>query len=224
MNNSIHFSKTQIEFGSLLSYSPHGDSNPEKQSKTIMKILKSDEYYPVHSGKHILMSELISDTIMKKMALLPFSNFFKTDPILVPVPNSSFMKSETLWVPQRIAKSLVQNGLGKEVIECLKRVKPLPKAATSSPERRPKAAQHLDSLEVLKILSEHEEILLIDDIVTRGTTLFAAVNKLAKDFPKAHILAFAAMRTISPPFVFKAIYDPCIGTITINGNDTFRRP
>jgi hypothetical protein len=61
--------------------------------------------------------------------------FFKTDPILVPVPNSSFMKSKTLWVPQRIAKSLVQNGLGKEVIECLKLVKLLPKVATSSPEK-----------------------------------------------------------------------------------------
>lgn len=69
-----------------------------------------------------------------------------------------------------------------------------------------------------------QEILLVDDIVTRGTTMLGAASRLRDVFPGVHIRAFAAMRTITPPATFNAIYDPCKGEITLNGQDTFRRP
>jgi hypoxanthine phosphoribosyltransferase len=103
-------------------------------------------------------------------------------------------------------------------------VKPLRKAATSLARDRPTALQHYESLEVKKMLSDPSEILLIDDIVTRGATLLGAANSLKKAFPRAHINAFAAMRSISPPDIFREVYDPCKGIISLDGRSTFRRP
>jgi phosphoribosylpyrophosphate synthetase len=71
---------------------------------------------------------------------------------------------------------------------------------------------------------EPKEILLVDDVVTRGATIVGAANKLHDAFPGARIRAFAAMRTISPPQTFSQIVCPCVGKIMLNGQDTRRRP
>ena len=124
-----------------------------------------------------------------------------------------------------MAKSLVSIGLGKEVLECLKRTKPLPKSATSTASNRPKAFQHYESLEIIGTLPELKEILLVDDVITRGATIIGATNKLKDIFPNTIIRAFAAIRTISSSANFNNVYDPCIGQIELNENgETFRNP
>ena len=214
---------SEIEFGSLLSYSPRGNSDSQCRSRTVTMALKNDQY--VKSGSNqILMSDYIAERLVTDMTRLPFVNYFNVNPILIPVPNSSFNRSGTLWVSQRLANALVRKGLGIKVVECLKRVKPLPKSATSLAVNRPKAAAHFDSLEVEKILFEPAEILLIDDVVTRGATLLGAANKLLEAYPNTHIRAFAVVRTISSPEDFVNIYDPRIGTITLRGEGTHRVP
>jgi predicted amidophosphoribosyltransferase len=212
---------SSLEFGSLLSYSPRGTSDAEKQSRTAMRNLKDDQVVP---NSNILMSDYISELIKKKMVALPFAHFLEINPILIPVPNSTLMNPGTLWVPKRLAHALVRNGFGKAIVECLKRVKPLPKAARSLASDRPKAVQHYESIEVQSMLSEPNEILMIDDIVTRGATMLGAANKLQDAFPNARIRAFAAIRTISPPDVFNAVYSPCKGIITLVGQNSFREP
>jgi predicted amidophosphoribosyltransferase len=209
-----------LEFGSLLTYSPSGNSEAEKRSKTAMRNLKNDQYL---SNPPILMSNFISALIKEKITKLPFADFFKNNPILVPIPNSSLMTSETLWVPKRLADALIRNGLGKTTEECLKRTNPLPKAATSLARNRPTAAQHYHSIEVQTTLSDPIEFLLID-VVTRGATMIGAANKLLDAFPRASIRAFAAMRTMSPPYIFAKTIDPCKGVITFVDEEAFRRP
>lgn len=75
-------------------------------------------------------------------------------------------------------------------------------------------------------LNSASDIVLIDDIVTRGATLLGAANRLHDVFPAARIRAFAAMRTSSDPSEFRALYEPCVGTITYREEqgDTMRRP
>jgi len=165
-----------VEFGSLLSYSPRGTSETAIKSKDIMRLLKTDGFV---QDPPILMSELVVQTIERRIMELPFASFFHSKPILVPTPNSALARPDTLWVPDRLPKALVRRGLGQNVMQCLVRVKALPKAATSDAANRPKAAAHYDSMKVQKVLSEPEEILLVDDIVTRGATLLGAANKLA---------------------------------------------
>jgi predicted amidophosphoribosyltransferase len=214
----------RLEFCSLLSYSPRGLSDAEKASRTAMKALKEDQFVPRPSEHAALMSDMVADNIAKNIATLPFANYFTTNTILVPIPSSTLMRPGSLWVPQRLANALVKRSLGKEVVYCLERVTPLQKAATSSAPNRPKAIDHYNSIKVQKPLVEPEEILLVDDVITRGSTLLGAASKLAEVFPKAKILAFAAMRTTSPPDRFLDIYDPRTGLITLSNDNTFRRP
>jgi predicted amidophosphoribosyltransferase len=218
MSYDLTFSK--LEFGSLLSYSTHGSSEPERDAREVMLLIKGDKYF---QDPPILMSRFITDLIIKD-ATLPFAHFFDTETILVPVPNSSLMKDHSLWVPHRIASALHDRGFGIGVAEMLRRKIPLQKAATSLPENRPKAAQHCQSLEVQDILMVPKQILLIDDIVTRGATLLGAANKLKKAYPNVTIRAFCAMRAISHTEDFQDVYDPCFGHITLIGDETYRNP
>jgi predicted amidophosphoribosyltransferase len=155
---------SQLEFGALLTYAPHGTTPKALHSKNVMQALKRDQFV---NEPPILMSEWIAEIVQQKMAELPFSSFFQQNTILVPVPKSSLMQPNTLWVPERIAKALTTVGIGKHVASCLIRAKAVPKAALSSPSERPTAEQHYESISVQGSLSEPDEILLIDDVVTR---------------------------------------------------------
>lgn len=89
---------------------------------------------------------------------------------------------------------MIKNGLGKVSEECLERITAV---ARSSGQRigtnRPKASQHYESMRVNELLLEPKEIVLVDDVITRGSTIMGGVNRLAKAFPNAKIRAFAIM-------------------------------
>ena len=212
---------SEIEFGSYLSYSPWGKSENAMHSRTVRSQLKGDEHV---KPRNIPISTLIAENIKKNFKDLPFTNFFKENTILVPTPNSSLRKSDSLWVPQRLTRALVKAGLGKDSVECLNRITPIRKASTSPASERPKAEEHYETMEITKTLDELSEVLLVDDIVTRGATMLGAANTLADEFPSANIRVFAAMRTISNPNEFANIIDPCKGTIELVGSNTFRNP
>jgi predicted amidophosphoribosyltransferase len=215
MSNKLSLSK--LKFGSLLSYSPHGNSEYERKAKNAMLLIKGDKFF---GNPPVLMSRFISELILKNIGTLPFAHFFDTQPILVPIPNSSLMKENSLWVPQRIATALHEKGYGIGVADMLRRVRHLPKAATSLSEKRPKATNHHTSLEIQDILTMPKNILLIDDVITRGATLMGAANKLNEKYPGVNILAFSAMRAED----FHDVYDPCVGEIILSGENTFRHP
>ena len=176
----------------------------------------------------ILMSHWIARTVQQQMPRLAFAHFFTPTTVLVPVPSSSLMRPGTLWAPDRIAKALVANAIGREVVECLARVKPLRKAAMSDASSRPKPAEQYETISVQGAISEPKpnEIVLVDDIITRGATFLGAANRLVEAFPGARIRCFAAMRTISDPSEFKSLYDPVLGSIRYREEtgDTLRRP
>ena len=214
---------SEIEYGAYLSYTSHPQPTSEIQSrsKNITIMLKNDATWPKSNQT---TSEYIIQRMAEELDILPFADFFKSKPILVPIPKSSLMKQDSLWVPQRIATALIQRGLGSNSIECLKRIQALPKAASSSPENRPKAIDHYNSLSV-ETLSKADEILLVDDVVTRGATIIGAANRLADVFPNARIRAFAVIRTVTDPDRFTGIRDPCIGTIKVaSTGETYRTP
>ena len=211
-----------LEFGALLTYTPRGISPQAQKSRNIMHALKKEGFV---NNPPILMSEWIGTTLQQKMSGLPFASFFQSNTILVPIPKSSLMQKDTLWVPENIANAMAKEGIGKQVECCLIRAKPVQKAALSSPSERPTALQHYESISVQSSLCKPDEIILVDDVVTRGATLLGCANRLEEAFPQCRIRAFAAMRTISNANEFENVYDPCIGTIDlIHTGDTFRRP
>jgi len=79
-------------------------------------------------------------------------------------------------------------------------------------------------MSVRRLLFEPEEVILVDDVVTRGATIIGGVNRLKEAFPSAEIRAFAMMRLMSSFGDFVGVKDPCVATITMYGNDTRRKP
>lgn len=67
-------------------------------------------------------------------------------------------------------------------------------------------------------------IVLIDDIVTKGRTLMAAAARVRETFPEARIRAFALVRTMGLDAEMHALLQPCRGEIRWLGNDAYRRP
>jgi predicted amidophosphoribosyltransferase len=211
-----------LEFGALLTYTPRGSTPQIQNSRNVMLALKKEGFV---NNPPVLMSEWLATALKTKMSSLTFASFFNSNTILVPVPKSSLMQKDTLWVPEKIANAMVKAGIGKQVECCLSRAKPVQKAASSSPSERPTALQHYESLCVQSSLCKPEEIILVDDVITRGATILGCANRLVEAFPQCQVRAFAAMRTISNPHEFEKVVNPCIGTIDLyESGDTFRRP
>lgn len=212
----------ELQFGSLLSYSPNGGTPKDLHSQGVMTLLKTDGFLQTPPT---LMSQWIAQQVRQGINSLPFAALFQPASVLVPVPSSSLMRAGTLWVPQRLASALVGPGLGGQVAPCLVRTQAVPKAAQSPAKTRPTARLHYDTMAVQGRISEPEAILLVDDIITRGATLLGAANRLADAFPNARISAFAAMRTVSNPDEFEREYDPQMGTVHLREDgSTLRRP
>ena len=210
---------SKIKFGSLLTYTPRGNESTHNESRTVMRNLKNDVV--LKSGN--LMSEKIAQIIKENLGDYPFADYFNENTILIPTPKSSLPQKDDLWVPQRITSALAKTGLGKSE-ECLFREIPLPRSSKVSAPNRPKASQHYDSMKVKELLFKPKEIVLVDDVITRGATSLGAVNRLAEAFPDAHIHVFAVMRTISNSDEFSKIVDACTGTVSLIGINTSRVP
>jgi hypothetical protein len=216
---------TSLDFGSLLCYCPHPSSREMQDAYDLMLAIKGDTFLP---NPPMLVSEWIAKSVHEHLGRLPFAYFFQHNPVLVPVPKSSLMLPNTLWVPLRIATALTKRGMGSHVDACLVRDKAVNKAAWSKPSERPKPKDHITSLSVQRRIAgpPPQDILLIDDIITRGSAFLGAANKLAEVFPQARIRAFAAMATISRPSDFVSVSKTLIGSIQYrpSAEDTIRRP
>jgi predicted amidophosphoribosyltransferase len=169
------------------------------------------------------MSQIVAEKIKKDINQLPFKHFFSSDVFLVPVPKSSLIQTNTLWVPEKIANALSKQGLG-DCYPCLKRIKPVQKAAFAAPANRPKAIDHYNSIECKPLVHRPKEIVLIDDVITRGCTLLGCASRLNKVFPDIPIKGFAVLRTMSNPIDLNEITDPCVGKITLSQGETLRKP
>ena len=173
----------QLEFGSLLSYCPRGGNSAEIQrSRQIMRSIKNDSFV---EDPPVLMSDWISSTMQRRRSELPFSSLFRTNSVLVPLPRSSLLQPDSLWVPERIATALVRRRFGRRVLPCLTRTRAVRKSATSQADQRPTPTEHFESLAVQGNLGSTEDIVIVDDIVTRGHTMIGAANRLLEAFPSA---------------------------------------
>ncbi|MFW5852943.1 MAG: ComF family protein [Nanoarchaeota archaeon] len=211
---------SKLEFGSFLTYCPRRDgANDEiKKSRNLMINLKNEQ-----SINNRFMSELIAERIKENISNLPFKDLFNKNVSLVPVPKSSLMTTDALWVPYRIAKELEKIDLGT-LFPCLERIKAVPRSSHSKPEDRPRPIDHYHSIKVKSLVHQPKKIMLVDDIITRGSTLIGCSSVLRERYPQVPIFAFAVIRTISNSQDFIAINRPCMGVINLSNGETFRNP
>ncbi len=122
-----------------------------ERAKSVMYAIKNDESI---EQPPILMSEWIAKTVRQNIAELPFASFFNPDSVLIPVPRSSLMKADTLWMPERIATAMVGRKLAGQVMTCLVRTAPVAKAAWSDPWGRPTPTEQYNTIGVQGRVSE----------------------------------------------------------------------
>jgi predicted amidophosphoribosyltransferase len=152
--------------------------------------------------------------------------YFTASTVLVPVPRSALLTSGGLWPARVLAMSLRTGGLGNSVREIIERAIPIRKSASSLASGRPCLLEKHDSLRVTGSLEVSTDITLVDDVVTTGSELLAAANRISEAFPTAQIKAFAAARTMSGPprWSFTKVVDPVAGIIEYDGEQTRRSP
>ena len=205
---------SELQFASLLVYTPQGDSEVSRRSRSVRSAVKGGD-------RSVL--DLAAQRLHESRA--PWlGDFFGTHTVLVPAPGSSPMKNpKSLWVPRDICQFFVARGLGREVSTCLERSHAVPKSAFSLPAERPKPSRHFASFSVARSLFAPRCITLVDDVITRGATLVAAASRLSEAFPACEIRAFAVIRTMTRVEI-DTILDPCTGVITYNtATDSSRR-
>jgi hypothetical protein len=154
----------------------------------------------------------------------PVQPFFGPQVILVPAPGSALRGAGTLWVPERICAAFVAEGLAARVDPYLSRIAAVPKSATSPRHQRPNAQRHYDTMGVTGGSLIAERIVVVDDVVTTGATLLAAVSRVWDAFPNADVRAFALARAISDGDI-QATHLPTRGVIRLRADGkTWRDP
>ncbi len=208
---------SKVQFGAFLSYSPKGISESSAKSRNWRDYIKRGNEEALKKAIVRLHSDCKS---------VPFKHFFEGDVVLVPTPSHApLVGKEALWVPRLIAEYLVSEGLGNFTAPILKRKYCIPKSAYSHKGQRPTLQNHLDSMEVYGgLASVPAHIVVIDDVITKGTTLLAAASLIKEVYPHTQVSCFALLRTMGRVAEVARVVDPCLGWITFENGDVYRVP
>lgn len=207
---------SRIEFGSLLVYAPRGSSDSAAQSKQVCYDIKD-------GGPHV------SKAVQRLQQVFEsgenFRAFFGDETVLVPAPRSHPIHRGGPWPADLICVRMISHNLGAQVLRCLARREAVPKSSYAGPGTRPNAQKHLSSMEVDPSVLTYPRITLVDDVITSGATMCAAVSLVQDAFPDSEVRAFAIVRTLSDADEIPKILNPCEGVIECYGEgQTWRNP
>lgn len=212
---------SNIPFVSFLQYSPHGESNASRESKAVVLQIKTDGFF---AHKQII-PYAIERFEQNLESLEEYRDWFSKDTFLIPAPRSAPIVTGGVWPSLRICEELSSRNLGGEILPCLKRTTAIQKSATAR-GNRPNPIDHYNSVEVDKKtprLFQPERIILVDDVVTRGSTFLGLVARLQESFPVADILCFGLVRTMSRTDI-DSMAAPVTGHITFELGAPNREP
>jgi len=213
---------SDLEFGSFLCYSPHGQDERAQESRAWVERIKGEHGC---GQARLPASVFVARRLSERLAETELHTLLTPETVLVPAPRSTLQRPGSLWVPALLANALVLQGLGREVVPCLKRTRALRKSAAVPAAERPSAREHFDSLEVTDFGFSGRDIVIVDDVITRGAMLLGAASRLALILPGIRIRGFALVRTLSDPEQFRNMFAPCLGHVRLlEDGQTRRRP
>lgn len=197
---------SRLRFGAFLIYAPHGTSANAIRSKNFVVRVKNDKGAAIANGVRELCERIHGSELRE---------FLGRDAALVPVPRSNPIKEGALWPARRVCEELVRAGLGKEVVPCLRRTVSVPKSAWAEAQARPGVAEHLASIVAEPVLAAWSRLVVVDDVVTSGTTLLASASCLMATYPSVEVVAFGLIRTMSQATDLETMYVPVVGEIVL---------
>lgn len=206
----------RVAFASCYVYSPQGAGLACERSRLLRSFLKACDAHFMLMYAHRVRSQALESAAL--------SGFFSGEPVLVPVPGSAPRTRGRMSVPESLARALVAETLGQSTWSGLRRVHAVPKSATCAAGSRPTVGTHYDSMAVEAGAALSGDVVLIDDVVTKGRTLLAAATRLQEAFPSARIRAFALLRTMGSVQGVDRLLEPCVGEIRWRAGDAHRMP
>jgi predicted amidophosphoribosyltransferase len=206
----------RLPFAACYVYSPKGESDVSQRSRQLCARVKS--------GSTKWLRTYASSVHQEVTRGRRFLEFFTEHTMLVPIPEYRASGRSTFWAARRLALALEDTGLGQEVWTGLRRISSVEKSASAWMWERPTVAQHYHSFAAIPSSRPVNQIVLIDDVVTKGRTLAAAALRLQDAFPKAEIRAFALVRTMGFVLDVARLFDPCQGEIYWDGSEAHRNP
>jgi hypothetical protein len=204
----------RVDFASCYIYSPAGDGAICARSRLLRALLKGAD------ARFMIKYAVRVHQQTEPPALL--AGFCLSNDVLVPVPRSA-PKVAGAWAAAELAQALVQQGVGGATWLGLRRIRAVHKSATAARGCRPSVVRHYDSFQLEPPVLRPQGVVLIDDVITRGRTLFAAAVRLSEAFPDARIRAFALLRTSGFANI-KNLFEPCRGEIRWIAGDARRIP
>ena len=198
---------TELTVGSLLIYPPRGNVASDKAREFIR--------YRIKQAKH----RAIDQPIERLAGILPGSvleELLDGSRTPVPITGHAPLRKDALWVPHVICRTMVAAGLGTVVVPCLKRRRMVVQQSTrSAADEWLSPSEHADSMAVEGVFELGAKILLVDDVVTRGSTLIAAASLILHDVPNVDVKAFAVARVAQEPLTdVGEMLAPAMGVIT----------
>lgn len=132
-----------------------------------------------------------------------------------------------MWAAQRFANALVESRVALHTLPMLERRAAIRSSHKVVGPQRPWPDQHSASLTVRRLLplGHAGKLVIVDDIITRGSTLMGCAMVLSAEYPDAEIMAFAAARTLKHDQALpEDPRQPTVGTITYRPGWIERQP
>jgi len=146
-----------------------------------------------------------------------FGGYLGPDALLVPVPRRAPRRGDALWPALELCDQLRDAGLGRSVETLLRRERAVPKSSVIlRAADRPSPATHADSLSVVRALLDAEAVTLVDDVVTRGSTMLGCAAVLRAAYPDITIRGFAFLRRLEG---LSDHHAPHEGSISMSGEN-----
>ncbi len=211
---------SEIPFASLFVYSPRaveGEGEAGAKSRRLVRSIKNETQQFSTRWK---LAEFVRDNLGDNLG----AKYFGSNVTLAPMPGHAPLKDkDSRWPARSLCAEFVLAGLGKQWIPLIERVRLVNKAAFSPPDERPTALEHFESFQCVPQIGVGECITVVDDVITRGSTMLAAVAALRAAYPGTRVQGFTLIRTMSGVAIERVV-EPVEGTIRISGKDTFRKP
>ncbi len=208
---------SELQFAALLQYSPNGRSEASRASKEAAVRIKRGS--PAHIRR-------IGERVAEAHAKGEFPGIFGPKVELVPAPRSKPTKEGALWPAKLICEELVRRGLAAGVSILIARTEPIEKSALHrNAKSRSGPEDHIRTMTMTgeTTLFGARQLLIVDDVVTRGATMLAAASVLRQAFREASIAGFAAVRTMSGVEIDHMLA-PVVGSIHQLGGWLHRDP
>lgn len=206
---------TKLSFVSFLKYSPYRTKPSSVRSQHVRHALKNDGLL---FNTDLRAIDHAAAQIYANLESYPeLEAVFGRGKTLVPVPRRSPLVAGALWPTLRICQSLDDGGLARDVIPLLVRHTTPESHTRLSPE------EHYATIRAERLLVPPTEITLVDDSITRGSTLVACVTRLQETFPNVPIRCFSLVRTMTNEEIDNFMTDPVEGTIEFSPPNWFER-